>query len=293
MLCRYNFSRSHRNNNNENELLVLKKSIVDPLIVFVVGSIFLINILYWIVPFVDLDTHGLLGVLIASGRTSGVSTDAYTLTDFFRILYEQSQFFDTFISDVGLIFFNVLFISTVVLVPLVVACLMCRLWFSPLTVKQRKRTHSIFEIFFAWEYSRVFLFSMFILVWQTERVTQGWVVGLCAPLERIFRDLAYYGLVEPQDAQCYTRIARVGPATYLFLVNVILLTLLTFFVMKASNQYLQESKHFLDYRNKKDGESSSNKNSDDNTKIKPFPEQFTDIFPFIFKVETYCNTRNV
>merc|ERR1712183_647191 len=180
---------------------------------------------------------------------------------------------------------------------------MLSLWFTPLTIKERRRTEYICEILLAWEYSRVFLFAMFILVWQTEMVTASWISGLCSPLEKYFRSLTYYGVLAPEDGQCYTRIARVGPAQFIFLVQTVLLEILITFVTMASNQYKKESEGSFYYRNKKDEtevgsndsdrEISPKEETDDGEEIKQFPAQFTDTFPFLFNVESYCNTRDI
>jgi len=300
-LCRYNFSRTHKSKKNENELLVLKKTIVDPIIILTAIAILVGIILLFFVPGVELETLGLLGIITAAGRSSGSSADAFDFSDFFVVLYEQTKYFQSWYEILGLIFFGALFVWSVLLVPILLTLSMLRLWFIPLTTKERKRMLDMAEILVAWEYLEVFLFALVIVVWQTEMVTKGWVQGLCKPLANTFRQLAYYGIVEPKDAQCYTRVVHVGNAQYIALATVVMIYFLTSFVTKASNQYLQESEGFLYYRNKKeetefgsyDGDNNCNKNSNNISKIKPSPSQFTDTFPFIFDVETYCNTRNV
>jgi len=302
-LCRYNFSRTHRNKKNENDLLVLKKNIVDPIVIFTAMAILVGTFLYFVVPGVTADTLGLFGILTRAGRSSGSSADVFNLSDFFVVLYEQTKFFKYWYEKLGLIFFGTLFVWSVILVPILLTLSMLRLWFIPLTIKERKRMLDIAEILVAWEYSEVFLFALVILVWQTEMVTSGWVRGLCKPLDMTFRELSYYGVVEPKDAQCYTRVVSVGNAQYIMLATVVMIYFLTSFVTMASNQYLRESEIFLYYKNKKEetelgsydseGDNNCNKNSDDTSKIEPLPPQFTDTFRFLFGVETYCNTRNV
>jgi len=305
-LYRYNFSRTYRNNENENEVLVLKKPIVNSVVLVAAIAIFVLKVSIFSVPIVNLDSLGMVGILTEFGRSSQSSIDVLNLSDFFSILFEQTQFFRHWYEDFGLLCFAILFVWSVVLVPLLLTLLLLRLWFIPMTRKERKRMQVVVEILFAWEYSEVFLFAAALLVWQTEQVTAGWVRGLCSPLTNYFRQAAYYGIVDAKDAQCYTRVANVGNGQFILLAIVVVLYSLTAFVTKATSQYLQETEGVLSYRDSfskvDENESTSdnfqvdisdNKKCGNIEKIRVSPVQFTDTFQFAFDVKSYYDPRHV
>merc|ERR1712157_89104 len=205
-------------------------------------------------------------------------------------LFEQTNYFNNWYENLGLFFFATLFVWSVVLAPLLLTLSTLRLWFSPLTVKERKKMHDIIEILVAWEYSEVFLFTLAITVWQMELSTENWVASICAPLDYYFTQLTHYGVIEQQDARCFTRIGYVGTSQYLLLASVIILYTLISFVTKASDQCMKETEESLPNRNIKEDDTSEDSDEwdtgdfDDVVNTKDVTAQFTDAFPFIFNV---------
>jgi len=300
-LCCYGFYRTHINEKNKDERLVPNKNVVDRGMIVAAIAILFLNVLVFVVPIFYMDSIGIYGLLTEAGRASRSSVDKFTITHFFTIFYEQAKYLDYWHESIGLLFLGSLFIWSVILVPILLTMLLLRLWFIPMTKKQRRKMLILVEILVAWEYSEVFIFAVILQVWQTEQITSTFINHFCRGLNEEFRTLVYYDIMKPEDTQCYTRTASMSTGTFIMLGSVVILMLMTVFVTRATKQYLREAEMFLPYEEENHMDScektltdiDENSNSDDDTKIKQFPAQFTDTYLIVLDVQQYQNIRNI
>lgn len=62
----------------------------------------------------------------------------------------------------------------------------------------------------------------------------------CAPLQRIFAELSYYGLLKEEDAQCLRTDVKVESTFYVLFIGTVSLAVLNTFVMKAVAQFFRD-----------------------------------------------------
>jgi hypothetical protein len=111
----------------------------------------------------------------------------------------------------------------------------------------------------------------------------------CEPLQRIFAELSYYGLVKEEDAQCLRTNVNVESTFYVLFIGTVLLAILNTIVMTAVAQYFRDQEatridegatvsDLTDYEASKDYQSS---NGDAAEGIRPVPVQFSDRFRWL------------
>lgn len=61
--------------------------------------------------------------------------------------------------------------------------------------------------------------------------------GYCGPLDGFFTQMVEYGILNPEDAQCFSVQGSIEPGSFTLVASAILLALLNSFVTKATRQY--------------------------------------------------------
>lgn len=160
-LCSYPFSRIHR---DASEKLVVRRFIN---IVLPMGS-FMMCVLLAVscdIPSLKLETLGILGLFIELGqnlepaiRYEGVFTMA-------QLLIDQAKYLGGFRNYIGLGTVVILFVATVLLVPIAQIMTLVFHWFAPLTPKRREKVALVLEILQAWQYVEVYILAIIIESW--------------------------------------------------------------------------------------------------------------------------------
>lgn len=92
--------------------------------------------------------------------------------------------------------------------------------------------------FVPFKYMEVFVLSVIITSWQLSGVSDYMVNAYCGSLDGIFDTLAFFGIIDPNDAQCFQLRASVEAASWLLVAASLILAASSHFVLTASSQKL-------------------------------------------------------
>ncbi len=155
------FSRPHR---GETEKLVAR-NYVDNLLKFCVFAIAVCIITGCILPSFSLELFGLVGVAVEFGQDFEEATFNHSVFSVIKLLFDQASFLGTAGDYIGLIVLSLLFVSTILFIPIISGFLLLRQWFSNSTKKQKQKVAVRLEILQAWQYLEVYLVALFISSW--------------------------------------------------------------------------------------------------------------------------------
>merc|ERR1712154_470680 len=113
-------------------------------------------------------------------------------------------------------------------------------WFVPLTNKTRARNEVLNDILGAWQYMEVYVLSIVITAWQISGVSEFMINAYCESLQSTFTSLAFYGILDVEDAQCFTVQATVETASWLLVTASVVLFVLGKFIGGAARQKKQD-----------------------------------------------------
>jgi hypothetical protein len=232
-LYEHRYLRPHRGINDVltvragvNYMLVLSGLILSILII--VGCL---------IPSFSFEQLGLLGVAVEIGRSADVAINSFSVFDIGKTLMSQGRFLGSGGAITGMMLVTVIFISTILIVPLVQAAILLYQWFWPLKMKEREILKTVVEILAAWQYVDVFIIAVIISVWQLGP-TSGYLVNeYCSNLSNIINGLVFSGILKQEDAQCFKLRASIGIGCYILIVAAFILVFLNIFVSKALFQY--------------------------------------------------------
>jgi hypothetical protein len=160
-LRKYQFSRPHRGETEK----VVPRNYVNRLILAcalcLVGLVFIGCIL----PSFSLELFGLVGVAVEFGQDFHDATRYYSIFSVVRVLLDQARYLGTATDFIGLSILSLLFLCTLILVPLLQTGLLLRQWFAKSTVVQKESMQVRLEILQAWQYLDVYLVSLFVSSW--------------------------------------------------------------------------------------------------------------------------------
>ena len=149
-------------------------------------------------PSFSKETLGIVGLVIESGNPN--LEEAYTYYSVFglaRSIAEQGRFLGTLPDLVGLGTLASLLIVTVLLVPLAQAACLFVMWFVPLTKRRRATSRVLNEILGAWQYTEVYVLSIFITCWQLGGVSEYMVSRAASSIH--LQQSKVLQLTNPQD----------------------------------------------------------------------------------------------
>ena len=232
VLAHHSFGRPHR---GETETLRPRKGINSVLVVAACILSVLIVVGCALTSF-SLEPLGIVGVAVESGQQFEQATTNHSVLTIMDLLYEEAKFLGTIGDYVGLGTLSVLLFVSVLIVPIVQSGALLRMWFRPLTETQRRRSSIFIETLQAWQYVEVYLLAILVSSWQLGPVSEFMINDYCTGLDALFSSLVYYGVLQPNDAQCFRVQARIESATYLLVAGALLLALLNTFIMKAVKQ---------------------------------------------------------
>ena len=231
------FARPHRGEKDRlilrsgNGSMMVAASIIVSVLV-VVGSA---------LPSFSLEVLGVMGVAIESAQEFKQAITKHSVFTIVKLLFEEASFLGTVKDYIGLGSLSILLILTVVIVPIAQAICLLRQWLSPITHKQRRRLSICIESLQAWQYVEVYLIALIVSAWQLGPVSEFMINSYCDGLSGTFALLAYYGILDPMDAQCFRVQAGIEDATYIMVAAAIILALMTTFVTKAVKQYERDN----------------------------------------------------
>ena len=215
-------------------LLVLRKRISA--LVVLMSVVFVTLLLAGsIVPSFSLSQYGLVGLAVEA--SPGQSTyNEHNIFSIIKLLIDQAEFTGATTDAIGLVSLSIIVVLTVIIVPLCQLALLLLRWFGTMDKKRRIRTFVAIEALQAWQYVEVFVFSVIIACWQLGSVSQFLINDYCGSFESIFNSLAYYGILKPDDSQCFKVVANTNDGLWLLVAASVVLLFLNHFIASAAKQ---------------------------------------------------------
>jgi Paraquat-inducible protein A len=246
-----------------------------------------------VMPSFTLDIHGLVGVAVESGQKFEDATTYHSVFTVAQLLMEEARFLDTPSDYLGLGTLSVLFVLTVLVVPVLQSLALMRQWFSALTLEERSRMSIAIEVLQAWQYAEVYLISIFVASWQLGPVSEFMINSYCESLGDFFAQMVYFGFLKEEDAQCFSVQSSIEDGTFILAAGTVLLALLNTFVTKAVSQYLREkaqlekkiedelSTYEMDEEEQASQEDKATPSRE--SRVHPVPVLFTDTFRWLLR----------
>ena len=286
ILRKHAFERPHRGSLDK---VKVRRGVSGSLIVVALVVIGLL-IAGCIVPSLSVEVLGVLGVAVESGQAFNAAVTEFNVFSLVRLLFDEARFLDAPGDYIGLGTLGILFVMTILVVPILQTLTLARQWFAPLAQKQRTRMSILTEILEAWQYVEVYLLALIVSAWQLGPISSFMINSYCDGLDDTFATLVYYGILKPVDAQCFRVQAEIQNGTFILIVASALLFLLHTFVVKAVNQYERDAS--LLHTLQEDGKlahphSGLSRDEYDEAmeKLEPPPVLFTDTFRWVMRRE--------
>jgi len=287
ILRTHQFGRPHR---GEDEMLIVRSWTSCALIVLVLCLAACV-IAGCILPSFSIDVFGLLGVAVEVGQEFREANTYHSVFTVIKLLFEEAQFLDTVKDFVGLGSFSVIFIITVLLVPILQSIVLLGHWFVPMTMKYRKKMFVLNEILQAWQYAEVYVMAIFVGSWQLGPISSFMVNSYCGSLDSFFSELVFYGILKNEDGQCFSVKSSIEGGFFVLAVGAILLALINAFVSKATKQYFRDQdepnrrSQIKERSSRLESAEKGQEVTDDHsqTKIRPVPVLFTDTFRWLLR----------
>jgi hypothetical protein len=160
-LSKHHFSRPHR---GETEKLVAR-SYVNHLLLVCAFCLIILVFIGCILPSFSLELFGLVGVAVEFGQDFQNATRYYSIFSVVKGLFEQASYLGTVKDFIGMGILSVLFLCTLLFVPLFQTFLLLRQWFAETKKDQKENMAVRLEILQAWQYLDVYLVSLFVSSW--------------------------------------------------------------------------------------------------------------------------------
>ena len=238
----------------------------------------------------SVEALGLIGIAVESGQGFEAAINHYNIFNVANLLMDEARFLGSAGDKIGLGTLSALLITTVLFVPILQVLALLRQWFVPLTEKQRSRTSVLIEILQAWQYVEVYVFALVVAAWQLGPLSEYLINAYCDGLSGTLATLSYYGIVQPEDAQCFKVAATIESGTYLLIAGALLLALLESFIMNAVIQQERDASEWhTPQEDVKLGESTSDLSPEEYAQIidsiDPPPVLFTDKYRWAMRRE--------
>jgi uncharacterized paraquat-inducible protein A len=236
-------------------------------------------------PSFSLEILGIVGVAVESGQAFEEAKNYHSVFTVIRLLLEEASFLGSAGDYIGLGTLSALFAFTVLVVPIAQALVLAWQWFSKTTNKTRARISILAEVLQAWQYSEVYLIAIFVASWQLGPISEFMINSYCNSLNDTFAQLVYYGLLNEEDAQCFSVGTSIESGSYILAGGAVLLALVNSFVSKAAFQYFRDqadsNEEEVDADMLGDVEIDNAESAASN--IRPVPVLFTDTFRWLLR----------
>jgi hypothetical protein len=272
------FVRPHR---GETDKLVTFRWVNKALVATVLCLTVLV-VLGCTIPSLSLEILGIVGVAVESGQTFEEAKSYHSVFTIIQLLMEQASFLNTAGDYIGHGTLSALLAFSVLVVPIAQSIVLVWQWFSLSTMKTRARIAILAEVLQAWQYAEVYLIAIFVASWQLGPISEFMINSYCDSLKDTFAQLVYYGLLDEEDAQCFSVRSSIEGGSYILAGGAVLLALVNTFVTKAVFQYFRDQ---VD-SNEEDIDAAILEDAEPDTvdkNIRPVPVLFTDTFRWLLR----------
>ena len=284
---------------------VFVKRGVDWVLLAIVGTLTILVICGCAVSSFSIEVFGLVGIAVESGHQFKQAKVSYSIFSLAKMIMDQARYLGTASDLVGLGSLAALTVITVFIIPLAQTASLVAHWFVPMTKKQRSWNLGLNEVLYTWQYMEVYVISIIITAWQLSGVSEHMINVYCGALKDTLSSLAYYGILNAEDAQCFKVNASVEPGSWILVAASVLLIMLNHFVVRASMQKSIDdnvspeqrlhtdrwmgTKQTADEQHEEEKVSGQNEPS-----VSPVPPRFTDYYFFATSQSTEeSNQSNV
>jgi hypothetical protein len=241
-------------------------------------------------PSFSLEILGILGLAVEFGQEGeGQAITSYGVWNIVKVLFEQAAFIGRVGDWIGLCTLAILFLSTVMLVPIVQLSLLMYTWFGSVAVQSpaRRRLRESLEIVRAWQYLEVYLLSMIFATWQVGDISGFLLDDLASePIKRLFDTFVNFGMLSSANARFFRVTSQIQLGAYLLFAGAVVLATIDQFVSRGEAQQRQEEKE-LSIRASDIVTSALRENGSGNeahrkvSLLAPGPIRFTDCFKWL------------
>ena len=230
----------------------------------------------------SLEILGIIGVAVESGQNFADAKTPHSVFTVVQLLLEEASFLDTVGDYIGLGTLSLLFLFTVLVVPLLQCIALLRQWYKPSTADEKIKMSIIIEILQAWQYAEVYLIAIFVASWQLGPISEFMINSYCESLKDSLGELVFYGILKAEDAQCFSVESTIEGGSYSLALGAILLAITTSFVNKAIIQYFRDiKKNEADSEQEYESDAESGDLKAPTSQIQPVPVLFTDTFRWL------------
>jgi len=195
-----------------------------------------------------IESFGLIGVAIEAGQNFDDAIERFSFFDILKLIVNQATFTGETKDYIGLGSLSVIFVWTVLVVPLLQIALLLFRWFAPMTVRERYLNFVLVETLMAWQYSEVFILSVIIGAWQLGPISEYMVNDYCDALDGFFLNAVSYGILNNLDGQCFRAEGSVNNGGWFLSISAIALAIITQTVNRAAMQQVQEIEEEVERR---------------------------------------------
>lgn len=277
----HRFGRPHRGETNK----LVVKPWVNKAVLFCSMCLFATVAYGSVATSFSLEILGIIGVAIESGQNFADAKTPHSVITVVQLLFEEARFLDTASDYIGLGTLSLLFVFTVLVVPLLQSLALLQQWYKPSTGDEKVKMLIIIEILQAWQYAEVYLIAIFVASWQLGPISEFMINSYCESLKESLGELVYYGILKAEDAQCFSVESTIEGGSYILALGAVLLAITTSFVNKAIIQYFRDVKKEENLRKRDALEYDSDAESGDlkapKSRIQPVPVLFTDSFRWL------------
>lgn len=165
-LQKHKFSRPHR---GETEKLVVRRGVNTAFNMGVLCLVVLV-VVGCSVPSFSLEMLGIVGVAVEFGQEAEQENVMHSIFSVIQLLMEEARLLGN-ANFFGLLLLSMIFLMTVLVVPIIQSLALAHLWFVPSTPQKRSRMAVFTEILQAWQYVEVYLAAVFVSSWYVHFVT--------------------------------------------------------------------------------------------------------------------------
>jgi hypothetical protein len=282
-LFHHAFVRPHR---VECDKLRLRPGVNPVLICVCIGLVALV-LTGSIANSISFEFLGIVGLAVESGQDFNEARSDYSIISIANLLMDEARFLGTAKDKIGMASISSLLVLSTLLVPLFQAFFLLVQWLYPLKRESRGKISTTVEILQAWQYMEVYLVAVIVGAWQIGGVSEFLVNTYCEDLQDTFSELVFYGLISPEDAQCFKVEASVEAAAYILIPASVCLDLLNVFVTKAVGQYTRDTQNETREEQEPliDARMDKEVIADPRSRIHPMPVLFTDRFRWLLRSE--------
>lgn len=162
-LCEHQFGRVHRVCDAKSKLVV--RNWVNKTLILTAVCIATFVVIGCSISSFSLETFGIIGVGVESGQGFRDATTDHSVFTVLKLLFDQASFLGGAGDYIGLGVLSVLFVMTILVVPMVEAVVLSIQWFSKSTKEKKMKLSVHIEMLEAWQYTEVYLISLMLASW--------------------------------------------------------------------------------------------------------------------------------